>query len=82
MKNANAHREPNSLTPNIKAKQSRQRPGLRQSPAALKALRKRLDREINKGLASLARGEKISGPAIFAEIRERSRNRKRGISPK
>lgn len=42
------------------------------------ALRQRLDHEIEVGLDQLKRGEKISGDAVHAEIRERSRVRRSG----
>ncbi len=40
------------------------------------ALRRRLDQEIETGLAQLERGEKIPGEKVHAEIRERSRRRR------
>jgi hypothetical protein len=42
------------------------------------ALRRRLDQEIESGLAQLKRGERIPGPQVHAEIRERSRRRRAG----
>jgi hypothetical protein len=41
------------------------------------ALRQRLDAEIEVGLEQLKRGEKIPGEQVYAEIRERSRRRRR-----
>ena len=46
---------------------------LRDNP---RALRQHLDSEIETGLAQLRRGEKISGKAVHAEIRKRSRERR------
>jgi hypothetical protein len=40
------------------------------------ALRERLDREIETGLAQLRRGEGIPGARVHAELRERSRERR------
>ncbi len=42
------------------------------------ALRRRLDEEIQLGLAQLNRGEKIPGEQVHAEIRDRSRRRRAG----
>jgi predicted transcriptional regulator len=42
------------------------------------ALRQRLDAEIDVGLDQLKRGEKIPGEQVYAEIRERSRQRRAG----
>ena len=42
------------------------------------ALRRRLDEEIETGLAQLNRGEKIRGGQVHAEIRQRSRRRRGG----
>jgi hypothetical protein len=41
-----------------------------------KALRQRLDQEIESGLEQLKRGEGIPGTQFHAEIRERSRERR------
>jgi hypothetical protein len=41
-----------------------------------KALRQRLDREIDAGLQQLKQGEKISGAQVHAEIRRRSQQRR------
>ena len=48
---------------------------LRENRAALK---QRLDEEIEVGLEQLKRGEKIPGDQVYAEIRERSRQRRAG----
>ena len=42
------------------------------------ALQQRLDEEIEVGLAQLKRGEKIPGDQVYAELRERSRQRRAG----
>lgn len=42
------------------------------------ALRHRLDAEIEVGLSQLARGERIPGEQVYAEIKERSRRRRAG----
>jgi len=42
------------------------------------ALQQRLDEEIEIGLAQLKRGEKIPGDQVYAELRERSRQRRAG----
>jgi hypothetical protein len=42
------------------------------------ALRQRLDTEIKTGLEQLKRGEKIPGKDVYAEIQERSRQRRTG----
>jgi|ERR1051325_9673386 predicted transcriptional regulator len=42
------------------------------------SLRKRLDSEIDLGLAQLRRGQKIPGEEVHAEIRNRSRQRRAG----
>jgi hypothetical protein len=42
------------------------------------ALRQRLDAEIEGGLGQLKRGEKIPGEQVYADIRERSRQRRTG----
>ena len=42
------------------------------------ALRQRLDKEIEIGLAQLKRGEKVPGLEVHAEIQERSRRRRSG----
>jgi predicted transcriptional regulator len=42
------------------------------------ALRQRLDSEIETGLEQLKRGEKIPGKEVYAEIQERSRQRRTG----
>ena len=57
---------------------ARKRPGVRQPSAALEFIRKRLDAEIDIGLAQLKRGEKIPGAQVFAEIQERSRRKRNG----
>jgi hypothetical protein len=43
-----------------------------------RALRQRLDQEIESGLEQLERGERIPGAQVHAEIRERSRHRRAG----
>ena len=43
-----------------------------------KALRQRLDTEIEIGLNQLKRGEKIPGEEVYTEIRERSQRRRAG----
>lgn len=48
---------------------------LRENRAALK---QRLDEEIKVGLEQLKRGEKIPGNQLYAELRERSRQRRAG----
>ena len=40
------------------------------------ALRRRLDEEIETGLAQLKRGERLPGKQVHAEIRARSRRRR------
>lgn len=42
------------------------------------ALNQRLDEEIEVGLEQLKRGEKIPGNQVYAEIQERSRQRRAG----
>ena len=42
------------------------------------ALRRRLDEEIETGLAQLNRGEKIPGEQVHAELRQRSGRRRAG----
>lgn len=42
------------------------------------ALRRKLDAEIEVGMAQLRRGEKIPGEQVHAEIRERSHRRRAG----
>lgn len=42
------------------------------------ALNQRLDEEIEVGLEQLKRGEKIPGDQVYAELRERSRQRRAG----
>ena len=48
---------------------------LRENRAALK---QRLDEEIEVGLEQLKRGEKIPGDQVYAELLERSRQRRAG----
>jgi hypothetical protein len=48
---------------------------LRENPTAL---REKLDAEIERGLSQLKSGDKISGDQVYAEIRERSRERRGG----
>jgi hypothetical protein len=40
------------------------------------ALRKRLDSEVEIGLGQLKKGQKIPGESVYAEIQERSRQRR------
>jgi hypothetical protein len=52
---------------------------LRENRAALK---QRLDEEIEVELEQLKRGEKIPGDQVYAELRERSRQRRAGYFPR
>jgi hypothetical protein len=76
MKNNGTPHHKKPRTHGRRPKIPRQRPGVRRPSAALDALRQQMDQEIEIGLAQLARGEKIPGAQILAEICERSRQRR------